>query len=312
MKIAITGGTGFVGNLLSREMIAKGHEVFIFTRRKPAKTLNANYVEINYQNKEALKENLKGIEAIVHLAAALFARSRNEFFISNALSTKNLIEASSENNLKKFVYISSLAAGGPCPSNENIRTEEMIDNPVSYYGKSKLAAENEVKKFKSKYIILRPPIVYGPKDSGFSTIARYVKKGIMVSPSSNKSKFSFIYLNDLVKAIEKAVFEEIENDKYYVCENNIYEWQEFISKMAENLKVKMPKMINLPKPLMYMAGFSYEILSYLTSTLPVLNRDKVREAKAGDWICSSKKWESKTSQKWTPLSDGLRETFEKI
>lgn len=312
MKITVTGGTGFVGLAVIKALAATGKQLVIFTRKNIiSSNPNITYVKVDYSNPKDLEKNLAGCDAVIHLAAALFCRTANEYFKANEETAKNLNLAAQKAGVKKIVYISSLAAGGPMGINQPDRIEDMQDNPVSNYGKSKLAAEKALINFPGEIVILRPPIVYGPRDEGFSKIAQWVKKGIMIVPNCDKTPFSFIYLKDLTKCIEKALYTRLpKGEKYYVCENKTYQWGEFIDEMAFQMGVKKPKMLKMPFAVLYGAGLAYEILSYIFGALPVLNRDKAREACGGKWTCIPSKWEKATGfRNWTSLKEGLKETF---
>ncbi|PIS46955.1 MAG: hypothetical protein COT17_05945 [Elusimicrobia bacterium CG08_land_8_20_14_0_20_51_18] len=319
MRITITGGTGFIGKAVARKLLEKGHSLAILTRKKPgtaaAHPLKADYFEVDYSNPDTLEKPLENSDLVIHLAAALFCRSKKGFFRANADSTANLIKAANRNKTSRFLLISSLAAGGPTPKDSPSRDEKTEDAPVSYYGKSKLAAEKELLKLENgNYVILRPPIVYGPKDSGFSKIAEWVRKGIMIVPGNSATEFNFVYLEDLVESILRASEENgLKGEKFYVCENKKYPWLEFIEEMAGSMKVKMPRLVNMPASALYAAGLAYETFSYLGGTEPVLNRDKAREAGAGNWICSPEKWEKSSGfTAWTPLKEGLSKTFREV
>lgn len=311
MKIAITGGTGFVGTAVTKALVSRGEEITLLSRNEGTGRNGASIVKVDYHSPQSLYSALNGCDAVIHLAAALFCRSSQAYFKANTDSARNLRIAAEKAGIKKIVYVSSLAAGGAMPPEGPDRNEEMPDNPISNYGKSKLAAENELSSFSGSLSILRPPIVYGPKDAGFSKIAEWVRKGLMVVPGSAETRFSFIYLYDLAACIEKALYAGLPSGKkYYVCENSTFQWGEFIEHMAMEMKVKRPKMISLPPAALYAAGFIYEIISYLASAEPVLNRDKAREAAAGKWTCSPAKWEKETGHKnWTSLKEGLKMTF---
>ena len=311
--IAITGGTGFVGKALSKALLAKGYAVRVITRRKPPKALDgAAYAEADFSDAGSLKRALSGADAAVHLAAALFCRSGEALMTANAGGTANLTAAANQvPSLKKIVYISSLAAGGPS-SAEAPRTEAEADAPVSYYGKSKLAGEKAVKTFSNgPFVILRPPIVYGRKDFGFSKIAEWVRRGVMVNAGSAGGRFSFIYLEDLVGAIIAALeTEKFDGGTFYVCENRHYAWTEFIGLLARGMGAKMPVMLSLPPWAVYAVGWFYEAVTALTGAEPVMNRDKAREAAAPNWTASPALWEKTSGRSaWTPLEEGIKKTF---
>lgn len=310
--IAVTGGTGFVGRALSKALLEKGFAVRIITRRRPAAPLEgAAYAEADFSDAENLKRALAGADAAVHLAAALFCRSKEGFMRANAEGTARLAEAAAATpTLKKLVYLSSLAAGGPSPA-EAPRTEADPEAPVSFYGLSKLEGEKAVRTFPGAFVILRPPIIYGKKDSGFSKIAEWVRKGLMVNAGSAGGRFSFVYLDDLVGAILSALETgKFDGGTFYVCENRAYAWKDFIALLAAGMGVKMPFMLSLPPPAVYAVGWIYETVTALTGAEPMMNRDKAREASAPNWTASPALWERTSgSAAWTPLEEGIKKTF---
>ena len=310
--IAVTGGTGFVGRALSKGLLEKGFAVRIITRRRPAAPLkDAAYAETDFSDVESMKPALAGADAVVHLAAALFCRSKENFMQANSAGTANLTAAANATpTLKKLVYVSSLAAGGPS-STEAPRTEAEKEAPVSFYGLSKLEGEKAVRSFSGSFVILRPPIIYGKKDSGFSKIAEWVRKGLMVNAGSAGGRFSFIYLDDLVNAIISALeTNKFNGGTFYVCENRSYAWKEFIAILAAGMGVKMPLMLSLPPWAIYTVGWLYEAVTAVTGAEPVMNRDKAREAAAPNWTASPALWDKTSgSSKWTPLEEGIKRTF---
>ncbi len=310
--IAVTGGTGFVGRALSKALLEKGFAVRIITRRKPAAALEgATYAEADFADAESLKKALAGADMAVHLAAALFCRSREDFMRANAEGTANFAAAAAATpTLRKLVYLSSLAAGGPS-SAEAPRTEADKDAPVSFYGMSKLEGEKALKNFHGSLVILRPPIIYGRKDSGFSKIAEWVKKGVMVNAGSAGGRFSFVYLDDLVDAVISALYSNIfDGGTFYVCENRSYAWKDFIAMLASGMGVKMPFMLSLPAWAVYAVGWLYETVTAITGAEPMMNRDKAREASAPNWTASPALWEKTSgSSGWTPLEEGIKKTF---
>ena len=310
MKIIVTGGRGFIGSNLIKSLKPLGHEITSFTRGDSYEKDGVRYIKVDYHQPKEIQKHLQ-CDILIHLAATLFARSKKEFINENVTTTKNLVDAAIRNGVKKIIYVSSLAAGGPSKDPSKPRTEDDKDSPVSYYGLSKLMGEFEVKRFPN-WVILRPPIVYGARDEGISTIAKWVKKGIMISPSESNSMFSFIFVDDLVKCIIKSMEESISNEVFYVCEKEIYSWEEFISEMAKSMKIKKPRIIKMPQTFMKITALSFEVFSYLANAKPVLNRDKIREATTSHWIASPQKWEMATGFKnWTNIKDGLKKTFSK-
>jgi len=313
--VAVTGGTGFIGTALSRALLARGCRVRIFTRKEPSRRIEgAEYAVVSFDDPASLRRAAEGADFIVHMAALLFSRTKAGFERANVLGTANLVKAAAglSRPPEKFVYISSLAAGGPSPAGKP-RTEETPDAPVSWYGRTKLGGETELRGLPAgtRRTILRPPIVYGRNEFAVSKIADWVRKGFMVNAGSSEGAFSFIFVEDLVGAIITALENPVTDGKtYYVCENRAYNWRAFITMLAEAMDVKMPLLLDLPGGLLGLLGLLYEAVSCLGGAEPVFNRDKAREGAAGNWTASSSRWERDTGfAAWTPLGTGLKKTF---
>jgi len=318
MKAVITGGNGFVGKRLTKALIKQGWEVIVFSRHSAPQTKEGiKTVKVNYFDIDDLTKNLRGADVIFHLAAVLFANNKHEFEKGNSVLTANLVEAAKHaKTIKHFVYQSSLAAAGPSQNIENLIDETCPCAPVSDYGKTKLMGEEEVKKLPPTitYTILRAPTVYGGAEAGVSKISAWVKRGLMVNPSKKDMYFSFVYVGDLVDALILAATDnKTKNETFFISENAIYTWEDFISKLALAMGVKKPVILNLPPCLLKFTGIIYGFVAKITHTVPALNYDKVDEALApGHWACSSKKWVNLTSQKFLSLDEGLMQTYKKF
>lgn len=313
--VAITGGTGFIGSALAKALLARGYAVKIFTRRSPARRIEgAQYAVVSFEDRESLKKAAGGADFIVHMAAMLFSRTRAGFVQANVTGTANLVAAVSTlaKPPEKLVYISSLSAGGPSADPACPRSEEIPDAPVSDYGRTKLGGEKEIMRLPPfvRRTILRPPIVYGHNEYAVSKIAHWVKKGFMVNAGASGS-FSFVYVEDLVAAIITTLENPATDaNTYYICENRTYSWKTFITMLAGAMGVKMPFMVDLPRPLLCALGLVYEAVSWLGRAEPVFNRDKAREGAAPNWTASSSKWEKDTGcGNWTSLEEGIKKTF---
>ena len=314
--ILITGGNGFIGRALTEQLLQRGYQVRIVSRRAP-KVQPANplvsLVQADYQNTDSLCNAMEGCVGIFHLAAAIFGFNYHDFEKANILATQHVVEAAAKtNSIKTFVHVSSLAASGFAPDAKHPRTEDQTPAPVSDYGRTKLGGEQAVKTLPAriKWTIIRPPIVYGKNDSGVSKIALWVKRGLMVNTSGN-GQFSFVHVDDLVRALMTA-YERPDTaaETYFVAEPQTYSWDYFISQMADAMHCRKPFMPNAPLFLLHIAAWIYEQIARLTGTQPALNYDKVAEAVVpGHWICSNQKWAQLTGQTFTPLQDGLKKSF---
>ena len=316
MKTAvITGGLGFVGQRLCEKLLKEGYKVRIFSRGtyKGPKHKNVEVVKVDYSNIAALRANLEGVNVVFHLAACLFGYNYQDFYKANVGVSKNLCAAAQGVlGLESFVYLSSQAAAGPAKDKNHPIDETCKPDPVSDYGRTKLGAEEYVLALQDIHrVILRAPVVFGRNDSGVSKIASWVKRGLMVNTSSGETYFNFIYVEDLIKALFTAsTLSKANGQVFFVGEDKSYSWTYFITTMAEKMGVSKPFMFTLPLWALKIVAWCYENLAKIFKFTPALNYDKVREAAIkGDWVFTSKKWNTLTHQKFTPLEQALEESF---
>ncbi|MCX5783670.1 MAG: NAD-dependent epimerase/dehydratase family protein [Elusimicrobia bacterium] len=146
--VAVTGGTGFIGGAVVKELLSRGYGVRVLSRKNSAKSScnGAEIFKVDYDDVSSIKEAVSGCFALCHIAAALFAKSRVEFERANVGVTANIVSACMETKPERFIYLSSLSAGGPSRETYSPRDENCPDSPVSDYGRTKLLGEKEVLK----------------------------------------------------------------------------------------------------------------------------------------------------------------------
>src|SRR5437763_8202489 len=149
--IAITGGSGFAGRHIVGLLGWQGRVMRLLMRRPPRDrgSVGAEIVIGSLQDEASLKQLVAGAATVVHVAGAIAARNRDEFFPVNVEGTRRLAQTAAEAGVQSFIHISSLAAREP---------------QLSDYGASKRAGEEVVADHRFDLTILRPPVVYGPGD----------------------------------------------------------------------------------------------------------------------------------------------------
>ncbi len=159
--------------------------------------------------------------------------------------------------------------------------------------------------------IIRPPAVYGPRDSDVLTYFKYAKKGILPILSGGERTASFVYVKDLVDGIILAAESETaKRQTYYLCDEKPYTWDEFGGTIASALHVKTRRLV-MPVFLSFLASLFSELFSMLTRKPSILSLDKYKEIKMNHWVCSSEK--AKNDLGFDPgygLEKGIRETAE--
>jgi nucleoside-diphosphate-sugar epimerase len=261
-------------------------------------------------DKTSLREAVKGVDQVFHLAGITKAVKEKTFFETNAFGTKNLILACCQHNphIQKFLYLSSQAAAGPC-QNGNKKRESDPCKPVSPYGQSKrLGEELALAHFQElPLVILRPPGVYGPRDKDFYALFKWVSRRINPCFSG---QINLCYVQDVVQAILLAAESRtISGEIFFVSDGTDYHMEEIGDTLAQTMGVT-PLSIPIPKWFIFgVASFS-EYLSLISGRPPLISRGMAEQIIQEDWTCDITK--AKTLLGFRPqfqLLQGARLTF---
>ena len=180
LKLAITGGTGFVGGRLIGLALAAGHDVRALTRRPQPQRPGVTWVEGALDNPDSLDALAQGADAVIHVAGVINAADAAGFEAGNVTGTAAMIAAAEQAGIKRFVHISSLAAREPT---------------LSAYGATKAGSEALVAASTIPSAIVRPPAVYGPGDREMLELFRMAKRGIVLLPPHGR--LSVVHADDL-------------------------------------------------------------------------------------------------------------------
>jgi nucleoside-diphosphate-sugar epimerase len=180
MRLAITGGTGFIGSHLVDIAIAGEHEVKALTRREQPPRDRLEWVAGDLDDRSALERLVDGADAVIHAAGVISATSKAGFEQGNVAGTLAMLAAATAGGVRRFVHVSSLAAREP---------------RLSLYGASKAKAEELVFGSGLDWAIVRPPAVYGPGDKETLELFRMAKLGVMLMPP--RGRLSLIHAADL-------------------------------------------------------------------------------------------------------------------
>jgi nucleoside-diphosphate-sugar epimerase len=246
MRIIITGATGFVGTNLIPYLTNKGFETIGVTRfPKTAEELQYNNLTIPVWN-TAL--------AMVHLAGKAHdlkgISNENEYFEVNTELTKTLFDKFLQSTCEVFIYMSSVKA--TADTVEGLLTEDVIPNPVTVYGLSKLAAEEYIlsKKIpKNKHVyILRPCMIHGPNNKGnLNLLYSFVSKGIPYPFGKYINRRSFVSVENLCFIIKELIDNtKIESGIYNIADDTSLSTIDLVQIIAEVL-CKPARILKLPK-----------------------------------------------------------------
>lgn len=284
--LLITGATGFVGkNLIP--YLAKKHRLRILVRRTSDISLfkNMKGIEIAYgdlEHNEGLEHALCGTDTVVHCAARTIGRNLAEYYRTNTLGTIHLVRAMEKMKVWRILYLSSHAACGPCAANEP-HTEDMIPQPISFYGTSKKYAEDAIRKSTLSYLILRPVAVYGPHDTETLKYIQLMNYGVCPIIGFGEKYLNLIYVEDLVYLMDEVLTKKrFDNAVHFANDNHCYSFNEIADAIAHALHRRSFK-IRVPQ---HLAVF-YALLNdvFMPQRKRLVWRDKVRELAQQYWLC---------------------------
>lgn len=198
MNIVITGKTGYIATSLRK---------FLNTKSKDIKC-----DQKSIQNDAISNLCLNNTDVLIHLAAIVHKKeittSETEYYQVNTELTHQLAIKAKASGVKQFIFFSTMAVYGKTQGEINSETNL---NPITFYGKSKLAAEKLLKELQDenfKVIIIRPPMVYGPRCPGNYTLLSNFSRKTFIFPKVD-NKRSMIFINNL----NEFVYQLIQNEE---------------------------------------------------------------------------------------------------
>jgi nucleoside-diphosphate-sugar epimerase len=313
MTILVTGASGFLGSHVAEQLSQRGQKVRALVR----KSSNTKFlqglpnVELAYGSVEDRASVLaagEGITGIVHAAGLVKARGPAEFHKINTEGTENLLASAlaQKAHLKRFVLVSSQAAGGPSDTLGTPKQVGQETDPVTHYGRSKLAAEAAALRLKNELpiTILRPPAIYGPRDQEILIFFKSVDKGVLPLTSPLESKFSMIYGADCASACVCALDANVASGSiYYLDDGTPVTFASMIRSVEAAIGKRAWVRIPLPRPVVRTAALFSELYGRATNQAVMLTRDKCNEL-FNQWVCDNAK--ARAELAWNPQVDFTR------
>jgi nucleoside-diphosphate-sugar epimerase len=182
--LALTGGTGFVGQAVLEEAARCGMQVRALARRPMPDMPGVDWVQGDLDDRRALAALMRDAEAVLHVAGVVNTPDPEEFTRANVAGTLSMLEAALAAGVPRFIFVSSLSAREP---------------DLSAYGASKARAEHIVKASGLDWTIVRPPTIYGPRDKDVFEIFRAAKYGIVPVPAGGRA--SIVHVEDLARLL---------------------------------------------------------------------------------------------------------------
>ena len=317
VRAFVTGATGFVGSHLAAALVERGDTVVCLARRPEQAafiaSLGALIAPGSLEDGAALAAALRDVEVVYHVAGLTAAASEQEFLAVNEAGTQRLIEAvrTAVPHLKRFIYISSIAAVGPAPSGGRL-TEDTPCRPVTAYGRSKLAGEAVVRRAPAlPWTIVRPGVVYGPRDRELLRLFALARHGIAPVFGLGRQEVSVVFVADLVEATVRAALEpRALGQTYHVAHPTPVTQRELALAVGRSARGGRAPLI-VPVPAMVAAPIVRAIgrAAAASGRRSVVSADKLAEFLAPSWAASVEKAERELAWRASrDLASGLDAT----
>ncbi len=302
MKVLVTGSTGFVGSHLCEQLTKDEHHVFAQARNKNKFDhfqVPGTLIEGDLSASEShqwIDRLPKDLDAIIYTVGIVHSFNSKNFYQSNALAFERFTnELKDKYTNLRIILISSMAATGPSdldqPVNESTRC-----NPINHYGKSKLDAEKallETIPESWEAIIIRPPMVIGPRDPAILDVFKMVKSRVVLYPGFDgvDNRYSFISVFDLVKLCSQGLSYKLDENNqatFFASYPETITYHELISEVAKLLKRRCIIRIPVPRFLMLPMALLIRTLNQVFKINARLTPDKAHEIVQPAWTCSSR------------------------
>lgn len=295
-KVLIVGAGGFIGGFIAEESLRRGYETWCGVRESTSRRYltdeRLQFITLDYDDTEKLSEQLKGHhwDYIVYNLGATKCVNFLDFNHINFNYLRNFTDTLIDNDIvpERFVYMSSLSALGPGDEkNYTPLKGNMIPQPNTRYGLSKIKAETYLQTLPSSFpwIILRPTGVYGPHEQDYLMMIKSIDSHFDFGVGFRKQMLTFIYVEDLARAIFDALEKAPVHHKYIVSEDRAYTQSEFRKIVSKELKRKLVIPVRLPLWALNIACRISEKYGAAKMQATTLNTDKYNIMAQRNWSC---------------------------
>lgn len=315
MRVLVTGAAGFIGSHLCATLLERIPGIHVRALVRPGrdtKHIEAQNLEVtacDLLDPRVVISALEGVDTVFHLAGVTMARDREQYELGNVLVTQSLVRAIRDcGAVRRVILFSSQAASGPCAEPPGLTGHEP-PRPVSWYGRTKLQAEYEISTLACHWTVLRPPMVYGPRDKGFLPLFRAARLGVLPLPDGGRAPMSIAHVADVCAlALAATVGSQATGEVYYPSDGVTRTWGEICLAVATAVGGRT---LGLPFParVIWPVAMLNGLWARLGGKPQYLNPDKYHEAVQPGWLCTGLAAERELGwQARVGLDAGLAET----
>jgi nucleoside-diphosphate-sugar epimerase len=313
--VLLTGATGFVGTHAAHHLIRQGYRVRCLVRPTSDRSRLPEGIELaegHLLNYGSLQKAVKGCWGVMHVGGVVRVKETRDFYRINRDGTSNIVRAAREAGAKRFLLCSSQAASGPSTPDRRRRADDPSE-PVTEYGKSKLAGEEALKSAAGEmwWCIVRPPAVYGPWDTAFLTLALWIKRGIKLRLGEGRMPFAIIHVVDLARAMQMALeASQPSGATWYATDSADHTMRELMGYFEHEIG-RRAIWLTIPLWAAPFVASSVDMVAKLSGTIPFLGRQKLAEFIQPAWTCDDEPFRKATGfSEMYDLASGIADTVE--
>ena len=305
-RILVTGASGFIGGHLVEALVRRGDQVRCLvrptSRTDHLRGLRVEFACTDLTDLQGLKRTVQGLDVVFHLAGLTTALHSRDMMRVNGEGVLHVARACAACQTPPIhVLVSSVAAAGPT-TRRGRRRESDRPAPVSHYGRSKRAGELAAQQWAHVVptTIVRPGIVFGPRGHDLLPVFRTIYRiGIHLTASFAPPPLSLIHVEDLVEILVSSassgprLVPQATDSTFsghgcvFACANEYPTYADLGRMISAALGRRHVFVLGLAMPLPWLFGGMGQILSLLLGQPSHLTIDKMREAMADSWACST-------------------------
>jgi UDP-glucose 4-epimerase len=253
-KTLITGANGFIGSRLCSKLSLSGRNI-----KKLVRTSNINdsseheQLECDLGRDPLPKDIFEDVESVFHLVGVTHdinnnSISENTYYDVNVLATEKLALSAVKNGVKRFIYVSSVKAGGS-PVHGKCMAEDNQEKPEGIYGETKRQAEIKLLEIGANsgmhVSIIRPALVYGPEVKGnLRKMLHWIEKGWFPPLPEIGNRRSMIHVEDLVDIMLLVEKDNRSNGEIFIATDGYdYSSSQIYKAMCKSLDIKIKKWV---------------------------------------------------------------------
>jgi nucleoside-diphosphate-sugar epimerase len=320
--VLVTGGTGFLGTYILRELVEKGYAVRAIRREgsqpyfytPPTILEKIEWFSCDIMDPMGLEEAMTGVDAVIHAAAKVsFADAdKHELFTTNIEGTANVVNIALELGIRRLVHVSSVAALGRTKKEETVNEDKKWDNNKGQtnYAISKFYGELEVWRGIGEglpAVIVNPSTILGVGDWNESSCAIF-KSVYNEFPWYSNGHNGFVDVSDVAMAIVALMESDITGQRYILNSDN-WTFRQLFNTIADGFGKKQPHREATPF-LSAVAWRLEKIKSLFSGKRPLLTRESARVARSRTWFDNSKILRQLPDFRFTPLEKTIKHSCE--